>query len=156
MNLSRYLEGWALSLLSLSLSVALQSKGISQSGVYTHTWCPCFYILCPGFVLLPRGCPLISWLWWQVGLDFWVPWDCDKWSNSSWTIITPRAQHRQQTETYHQSLWEKGRFTWLGILDQKEGFRLSTHLEAYWSALCVQRPVGTFFALAFCLTPGHQ
>lgn len=56
-----------------------------------------------------------------VGLHSWVPWSCNNWRDSSWQPTTPRALHREHTETQPQSFWERGLFvcpstlTWSGF-----------------------------------------
>ena len=50
--------------------------------------------------------------------------------DSSWQATTPRALHREQTETHPHPFCEKGLFTCPGASAWGAGFRFATHLEA--------------------------
>lgn len=75
-----------------SPSASLQVTGISQKGACMPVWCPNFCSCHPGNASKLFGSDR------QWGLHSWVPWDCNKWRDSSWQATTPRAPHRQQTE----------------------------------------------------------
>ena len=102
----------------------------------TTSW-RCALVLCSPAALLKlvgthsphRGGSLIIWLWWLGSFCSWVPRDCNNWRDSSWQATTPRALHKQQTETHLQSFCEKSLSTYLGASAYGADFRYATHVE---------------------------
>ena len=92
--LSRVPEEQALSL--YFPTAMLQSASIYWRGAL-HMAGAWFLCLVPWFLqLLPRGHPLIPWLRWSVGFEFWGPWNCGNWRGSFGSDCHP--QHTTQTE----------------------------------------------------------
>jgi len=65
------------------------------------------------------------------GQEDWVsgPYKSKTIAESSWQATTPRAMHRQQTETYSESSCVKSISTWLGASAWEAVFRFNTHQE---------------------------
>ena len=112
-----------------SVSATLPSIHSSQMGSSAHISCSGFYAWSLGFFQLPRGYPLISWLWWPGNLHSWVPQDSNNRRDSSQQTTTPRTLHRQQSEST-QPFCERGLLARPGTSFCRAVFRSGKHLEA--------------------------
>ena len=119
---------WVLS--SHSPSSLPQSTSILERGASTHLWWFGFYVWWPSFC----GCHPGEALWspGSVGWGSCVPGShgTNNWRDSPWQTTTPRALHRQQTETYPQTFWERGLYACPGTLVWGAGFWFGTLIGA--------------------------
>lgn len=141
---------------SPSPSVMLQSASISKRGAVIHVWYPNFYSWYLVFVAAAQGIPpdCLA-LEARGGLCPRVPQDCNNRRNSSWQATTPRALHKQHTETFPKSSYEKGLFSCPGASAWGAGYRLITHPEATGVPPREQRQGDTILAFFLGLTTVH-